>query len=499
MEGIVNSKSKTFLIFCSAFIAGIAIESFFKLRIECWILGSAALSGFFIAIIFWKNKNARLVFFMLAFFVLGFWRFEASLPRFDENNIHSFYDKNVVMRGVVITEPDKREDKIKYTLEVKEVEDVGEASGRVLVSMGLFPEFEYGDLIQVKCKIRKPEPISDFRYDNYLGKDKIFSLCYPRGGTLVEGGRGNKFLGAIFFVKNKFQEKTNQIFPEPQASFLAGLLYGARSGLPGEVLDNFSATGVTHIIAISGYNITIVSAIFLIIAYNLGISRKRAFPWVVAAIIIFVIFAGASASVVRAGIMGILVLLAKQTGRSSKIFNVLLFTCALMCMANPWVLIFDAGFQLSFLATIGLVWLAPLIGPWFKRVPTVLGIQESLVATLSATIITLPLIIFQFGRFSLVAPLANILILPAIPITMFLGFSVVGLGFISVWLGNIFSWLPWAILTYMLKVAEIFAKIEFAQIDIPNFNIIFFIGMYGWLLFYIIFGNKKLKQMPIRL
>ncbi|NIP32645.1 ComEC/Rec2 family competence protein, partial [Candidatus Saccharibacteria bacterium] len=305
-----------------------------------------------------------------------------------------------------------------------------------------FPEFGYGDLIEVECKIKKPELISDFRYDRYLAKDGIYSLCYPyHGAKLIESGHGNDVLSLIFFVKDRFAEKTNQIFSEPQASFLAGLLYGARSGLPQDVLDNFQATGVTHIIAISGYNITIVAAIFLIMAYSIGFSRKKAFPWIVLAIGVFVIFTGASASVTRAGIMGVLVLLAKQTGRSSRIFNTLVFTAAVMSLHNPWVIIFDAGFQLSFLATVGLVYLAPMIMPWFSRVPKFFGIQESVVSTLSAIVMTTPLILFQFGRFSLIAPLANILILSVIPLTMMLGFAVVITAFVSIALAQIFSWL----------------------------------------------------------
>ena len=381
-EKFAASKSKIFLLVCLAFICGIAFESFAQINIDELIFLSALSTGLTVITVFWKNIKIRLVFLAAVFFILGFWGFESSLPDFSEDKIQSYYDQNVLWQGVIVGEPDRRQDKIKYTVEVKEINGVGQASGRMLVSMALFPEFNYGDRISVECTIQKPEPISDFRYDRYLAKDGIFSLCYPyHGAQLVEPGQGNKVLSLIFFVKDKFAEKTNQIFPEPQASFLAGLLYGARSGLPQDVLDNFQATGVTHIIAISGYNITIVSAIFLIFAYSIGISRKKAFPWIVIAIAVFVIFTGASASVTRAGIMGVLVLLAKQTGRSSQIFNTLVFTAAIMSLQNPWVLIFDAGFQLSFIATVGLVYLAPMIMPWFSRVPKIFGLQESIVST----------------------------------------------------------------------------------------------------------------------
>lgn len=502
MEEIANSKSKIFLLILFAFLAGVAVESFWQIRLEGWIFLSAAGLAALGLSIFWKNKKARPALFAAVFFVLGFWRFESSLPGFAEDKIQRYYGERLTWQGVVAKEPDRRQDHVKYTLEAKEIiiPEPKEVSGLVLTKMPLFPEFSYGDLVQVECEIKKPEPIDDFRYDRYLAKDGVYSVCYPYDGAkLVEKGRGSEFLSFIYFIKDEFAKKTNRIFPEPQASFLAGLLYGARSGLPQEVLDNFQATGVTHIIAISGYNITIVSAIFLIFAYSIGFSRKKAFPWVVAAIAIFVIFTGASASVTRAGIMGVLVLLAKQTGRSSKIFNTLIFTAALMSLHNPWVLIYDAGFQLSFLATVGLVYLAPMILPWFAAVPKFFGLQESVVSTLSAIVMTTPLILFQFGRFALIAPVANILILSVIPLTMMLGFGVVLASFISMLLAQAFSWLPWFILTYMLKVSEIMARLDFAQLEIPNFHWSILIAMYAWLGFYIYFGKKKLAAAKIKL
>jgi len=500
LEKFAASKSKVFLSACSAFVVGVALESFLQYAVTKWILLSLIILGAGVLPILWKNKKARLVIFAAVFFVLGFWRFAASLPELSTDKIQGHYGEDIIWQGMVVGEPDKRQDHIKYTLEAKEiVENEQKVSGRVLVKLPLFPEFNYGDRIEVRCKIQKPEPIEEFRYDRYLAKDKIYSVCYPYDGVkLIKSDQGNTFLALIYFVKNKFAEKTAQIFPEPGASFLGGLLYGARSGLPQAVLDNFQATGVTHIIAISGYNITIVSAIFLIFAYSLGISRKRAFPWVVAAIAVFVIFTGASASVTRAGIMGGLVLLAKQTGRSSRIFNALIFTAALMCLQNPWVLIFDAGFQLSFLATVGLVYLTPMILPWFSRVPKFLGLQESIVSTLSAIAMTTPLILFQFGRFSLIAPLANILILSVIPLTMMLGFGVVTLGFFSFGLAKIFSWLPWLALEYMLRVTEWLAKIKFTQLEIPNFHWLILVAMYLWLGIYIYWGQRRLKSVTIK-
>ncbi|EKD67808.1 MAG: hypothetical protein ACD_48C00207G0001 [uncultured bacterium] len=281
----------------------------------------------------------------------------------------------------------------------------------------------------------------------------------------IGAGGGNAFFRAILGLKEVVAERISKLWHEPYASFVAGLLYGYRGGL-GELNELFSRTGVTHIVAISGYNITLIATLLITFCLHLYIPRKKAFWIVVCGIIVFLIFAGLSASVVRAGIMGILVLIAKQMGRSSRIGNVLVFTAVIMTAHNPFILIYDAGFQLSFLSTVGLVYLAPKIEPWFSRVPKVLGLQESVVATLSATFITLPLILFQFGRLSLVSLPVNMLILWIIPFIMMLGFFAVVVSLVFLPLAHILSWIAWGGMMYIVSIVRWFAELSFAAVDI---------------------------------
>ena len=165
------------------------------------------------------------------------------------------------------------------------------------------------------------------------------------------------------------------------------------------------------------------------ICVQLYIPRKKAFGLIVAGIIIFVLFTGASASVVRAGIMGIIVLLSKQMGRMSRIGTVLLLTAVVMTIQNPLVLVWDAGFQLSFISTCCLVYLSPIFVQRCKRLPELFGLKESFISTISAIVATLPLILFQFGRLSIVAPIVNMLVLWIIPYLMLFGFFAKVFGF----------------------------------------------------------------------
>jgi competence protein ComEC len=272
-------------------------------------------------------------------------------------------------------------------------------------------------------------------------------------------------------IKNNFIQNINRQLSEPQSSFLGGLLLGAKRGIPDELMENFNRTGTTHIVAISGYNITIIAVLLLAVCRNLGVPRQRAFWLIIIALVFFMLITGAQSSVVRAVVMGIVMLIAKQLGRLSRITNTLVLTAVIMLICNPKILLFDAGFQLSFLATAGLIYLSPLLERPFAWLPNHFQIRESFIATASATIFTLPLILFQFGRLSLVAVIVNILILPVIPFAMGVGFLSGLFSYIFQPLATVLSWIVWLMLSYIIQVAKIFSQLSFASIDIPGVSL----------------------------
>ncbi|MDZ4221489.1 MAG: ComEC/Rec2 family competence protein, partial [Patescibacteria group bacterium] len=363
--------------------------------------------------------------------------------------------------------------------------------GRLLIKTTLYPEYAYGDLVEVKCAIEAPEQIEDFAYDKYLARYDIYSVCWRGSITKLDSGKGNPAMAGILTVKTAFMDSINAIISEPHAAFLAGLLVGARRGIPEYLLEAFNRTGTTHIIAISGSNITIIAAVIIGFLQYLGVHRRRAFWYITAGIIIFVIMTGATASVVRAGIMGIFVLLARQLGRASRATNALVFTAFVMLLINPKILIFDAGFQLSFLATVGLVYINPILQKYAKALPEVFGVKEALVTTISAMITTTPLILYQFGRLSIVAPLANILIIPAIPITMAIGFAAGTAGIVSETLGAILAWPAWLLLEYMIAVAEALSGLRFASLELGGFHWMLMLAMYAAIWWVLWRSNRK--------
>lgn len=481
MEGIVNSLSKSFLSYCIAFLLGIATASILEIgRIDTlYILVGLSVPTFFL-VLFWKETGTRYISVMVLCVLLGIIRSAFAVP-IDQTVI--LYDTSI--RATIINEPDIRIDSVKYIVQITEGAHAGE---RIYFSSGLYPRYQYGDELLIDCELKRPEAFEGFRYDMYLATRRVFLTCTRPSIEFVQSKDGSSFFGSLYTFKAVIAERITRLWPEPYASFMAGLLYGYRGGL-GSLQEQFNSTGVTHIVAISGYNITIISTILLSLFISLHIRRQRAFWIVVLGIILFVLFVGASASVVRAGIMGILVLVARQMGRISSIGNVLACTAVCMSVVNPHVLLWDAGFQLSFLATMGLVYIAPLFDRLLTWIPTLFGIRESTVATLSATVATLPLILYQFGRLSIVSPIVNILILPFIPFIMSVGFFSVVTSFLLYPFGAYVGYIAWAAMVYIVSIVRWFASMPFAAVEV-SIPISIVVGSYG-ILGYIILRYKN--------
>jgi competence protein ComEC len=240
---------------------------------------------------------------------------------------------------------------------------------------------------------------------------------------------------------------------------LLGILIGARRSLPPQVLDDFTNTGVSHVIAISGYNISVIVASLAFLAKLIG--RRSSFWISLLVIFAFVVVSGASSSVLRASIMGGLLLLSFQVYRPYRITPALCFAAALMLVWNPRILYWDVGFQLSFLATLGIVYAVPVLETLTTSWPNPFGTKTILLVSTSAILATMPLVLLQFGQVSLVALPVNILMLPFVPLTMLCGFltalPVLGYGF---------GFVAHLLLQYMLRLTHLFARIPFSNAQV---------------------------------
>ncbi len=442
------------------------------------------------AAIFWArsggSQKIAVAGFCLMMLVAGAWRFISLANPADTTK--EFNDQGkIVFQGTIDDEPDARSDNVRYRVAVDSYKFIGTSSGflsvqgNILVVAKKYPPFNYGDRVEINGKLQTPQSSADFDYQKYLAKDDIYSIVYWPEIKLVVAHRGNFIKEKLFWLKDKFENSVNQILSEPQAAFLAGLLLGEKRGLPPDLMNDFSRTGTTHIIALSGYNITIL-AVALMSLFNFFMLRRSVSFWLaVLAILGFVVMTGASASAMRAAVMGILVLVAQQAGRLYQIRNALIFAGAVMIWFSPKVLTFDLGFQLSFAATLGLIYISPILQEWFTPdeeeksfvygqlntkafVKSLKSVKLILATTLAAQLAVLPLLVINFGQLSLIAPLANILILLFIPLTMFWGFVAGLAGIFWLGLGKILAWIAWLFLTYEIKIIELLAKIPLAAL-----------------------------------
>lgn len=477
------SKSKIFLYLVLSFILGTSLASFYNfLPLYAYFI---LLSISLIVVFVWrKEKIFMLIGLCCLFFIIGNLRFLLALPKNDEDIIKTYNDKEEIeFQGVISDEPDIREDKIKLTVNSRQIninKSWKDISGKALVDVDRFPEYQYGDYLKITCKLQTPAVFESFSYKDYLAKSNIYSVCYNANVELLEKEQGSYILSALYKAKDKFKKTISDVLVEPQASLLQGILLGMKQGIPEEIKEYFSMTGTSHVIVISGLHITIVAGILIYLGQLLSLPRKYALILAILGLVIFILLIGAKPSAIRAGIMGGLVILAMHSGRLTDIKNAILCAAAIIILINPKVLRFDVGFQLSFLATIGIVYLSPYVQKIIKFIPEHFKIKDIVAMTLSAQILTMPLIIYNFKSISLISPLVNVLIVPFIPVTIISGLVTIFLGMMWLLLGKIAAIITYFLLQYEIYVVSLFAKIPLASVQVDNL-------WYGWIIIYYFF------------
>jgi competence protein ComEC len=463
---IVMTKSKVFLILSLSFIGGVAGASFYYPKIiDSAYLLIFLLSAIIILAVNYRNKSIAVLGFAILFFISGIYLTSAKLEK-----IKNLDQNGQKISGVFVI---SKEPEISGRMQ-RIIFGHPMSKSKILAAVSAYPEYKYGDEIKLSCDLKIPEN-KTFDWQMYLAKDGIFYECknikienLPVGGLK---NRGNIIYAGILKIKNKLNKNIEKLIPAPESGLLSGLILGGDDKLSKKIQNNFSKTGMTHIVAVSGYNVTIVAEYLMILGIFIGLWRKQAFWFAVVGIILFIAMTGFPSSAVRAGVMGILLIWAVKNGRLANSQNAILFAAAVMLLVNPLLLRWDIGFQLSFLATLGIVYMYPIFNDYFFRgrdksrlVPTN-TLLEILFLTLSAQIFVLPVILFNFQKLSLISPLANLLVLPIIPLTMMLGFLGVALSFIFYPLGQFFSWLAYLPLEYETAVINYLAGLKYSSIE----------------------------------
>jgi len=393
-----------------------------------------------------------LVFIIVLFFISPYLLNKKS--PLSENN-----DTDFVFIGKVIKEPDIRDTNTKLTIQAD--------NGRVLVTVAKFPEYKYGDVLEIAGELKTPVVFDDFNYKNYLAKDKIHSVIYYPKIKVLDNKAG--IFSLIFKFKKNIREKTEKIMPFPENSILQAITLGNKNAISNDLKEKLNIVGIRHIVAISGMHIVILTEIIMFFLIGIGLWRGQAFYFAIVILFLFIIMIGAPASAVRAGIMGVMLLLGQKIGRLNDSARIIVFAATIMLIFNPLLLRYDVGFQLSFLAVLGIIYLKPIFDSWLLRLfkkQELNGIIQIITMTFAAQIATLPILVFNFGRISLISPIANLLIVPILPYIMSLGLIFNLSVFVS--LGKILVWPVYFGLTYIIRLTNLLAKLSFSAIE---FNI----------------------------
>jgi len=483
------TKSKIFLYFCLSFIIGVFLNSIYLIP-QLIMLGFLIL-GILLISVLWQHKKIVVVGFCLLFLVLGIWRHQQvllSIPKIEE--------KDISFIAVVVAEPDIREDHAKLTLIEAEPRVI---KGKILVSASKYPVYQYGDRLKVSGKIQTPQVFEDFNYQGYLAKDSIYSVMHFPEIEFVD--RDSQDLisiiyGKILEFKNKLRNSIDQNLSSPQSSILGAVILGDKRRISDEWQQKLNITGLRHVTCVSGMHTIILSAILMWLGIKIGLWRGQAFYFAIILLFLFIVMVGLPSSAIRAGIMAGIFLLAQKIGRLSSADRAIVFAATLMLTQNPLLLKSDVGFQLSFLAALGIIYLMPVFQYWLKKIPVFKffsPVTSLLAITLAAQIFTLPILIYNFGYVSRIAPLTNILIVPFLPYIMVLGFIFGFAGIFWQPLDWTLSLPAWLLLTYLTKIVDWFSGFSWAALTVENVHWIWLAIAY-LILGYITWWLNKKKQ-----
>jgi competence protein ComEC len=320
-------------------------------------------------------------------------------------------------------------------------------AGAITIFASLNSHYHYGDELKISGAISP-------------AKDTWSSpAVFPKSIKLVAQHKAFRVREWLINLKLAIIDRYNEVLSPDQAMLLGGITFGAKQNFKQDLKDAMAASGTTHLVAISGYNITIV----IVAAEGLfagWLSRRAKFLITVALIVLFVLMTGLQSSAIRAAIMGFLALMAKESGRVFSMRNAIVLTAAVMAGITPTILVHDVGFELSFMSLLGIVCLCDPLKKVFRLEDSgVLDWKDSAVTTLSAQLGTMPVLIAVFNQFSATAIAPNVLILGTVPLTMLLGFILAVFGFISASLVFLVAKLAALLLAYQLGVIRLFATL----------------------------------------
>lgn len=497
-------RTEYFFGFIISFIIGVAIESIFDFGY------AVALLFIFLSLLLLPVRGGilsvkhgflvSLIFLGVAFGIL---RVDVSQVNTGAHALDSFTEKTVSLSGVILSEPDVRESYTNVVLYAHNVLDGDKkitltSESEILARVPVYPQLKYGDEVTMTGKVTIPKNFAPeagaraFDYRTYLAKDSIYYQMYFPKVIVVSHNKGNIVIERLFTFKAWLMGNISRNIPEPESSLAGGITLGTKQSLGDEWLQKFRETGVAHIVVLSGYNIAIVAGIISRLVVFMPFTLRLVMSAL--GVVLFAVMVGGGATVVRATVMALIIILARVFGREGDALRALVLAGGLMVFVNPMILLNDVSFQLSFGATIAIVTLVPVIEKYFAFIKYLI-LREIVVTTVATQFFVAPLILYHMGSVSLIGLVSNIFILPVVPFAM-----------LVVALVSVFAWVPlvssaiaftgYSVLAYIFAAVSFFAKVPYASLKEIPFPLTALVLAYTLLGFYIVknFPQKKFAE-----
>lgn len=511
----LDLQGQLLVVAAAALLAGIQldawglswIQAWSQMPPAAWLVGAAVAC--WCAIILWRIGRSKgqvwLIPLLAACLLLGAWRYTTVSPVADPAAIRAYIGtKALLVDGNIDEEPRLEKNSTLLIIDTQRISLNGGQSWRgahgqieVIILGSLINDPygpRYGDAVELRGTLQAPSTNSS---------PAIFaSMAFPR--LSIQQSGGNPFIAALYQLRTTLALIIERSLPQPMAALLIALLLSLRTPTLLPLISIFNSTGTAHLIAPSGLKITILAGLIAQVARGFTQVRKskqqfrRLLPaeqrrhdrlrlpidgLVIAGIIVYTFLSGGSPSALRAGIMGIIMVLAPRHGRAYNVYNALAFSAILESILNPFVL-WDAGFQLSFLGTLGIILLTPLWMRLFRPLehfPVGGYIAETFAVTLAAEIATLPIFALTFRTISLIALITNILTVPLLPYFILLGLLLCGAGLLAAPVALFVGWLTWPLLWYMIAIISWCAHLPDASLSVTNLNVVIAWVYYGLL------------------
>ena len=408
--------------------------------------------------------------FVLAFclgLIAGIFVFSVHEHTANPQTIDYYINQTVSVYATVISEATPKNKDVELDLKINSFTDNKSVSGNIRIRTNPFPKLSYGDYVKVSCKLEAPQN-TGFNYQRYLARYDIYALCYQPKISNLHEFRGNIIKKELLDFKNYLLETIELHVGEPESSLIGPVIFGGGNEIGDDIFIDFRRTGLTHIMAVSGFNVGILAAGLGYILFLCGLRRLHVFIFSSLGTALYVIMVGAPASAVRAGVMSVFMLYALAIGRLARFQTIVIITAAITLVFNPLLLIADIGWQLSFAAILGLLYLLPLLQKGLdkimpKRLKT---LSDIIAATLAAQLATMPISLYQFGQVSIISPIANLLVVWTIPFLTAVSIIALAIAGLVPSLGNIVFLPSFIVCKYILWIVHLLAAPGWAAVQL---------------------------------